>query len=332
MRRLRRRRDRGAIAVLVALSMVALLGFTALGVDGGQVWSDRKQLQNGADAGALAIAQACAQGACGVYTSTADAYAKSNKLDGNATGTVTNLDTTAGSVTVQSSSTRTLLFAPVLGIPSANITASATATWQPIGGGTFIPLTISLCAFYAQTNPPAIVGDPIPTNTPMTIYYATPISSSLPISQDPSGACGSNPGAEPAGGFNWIGNQNKDCTATISAGGVIASQPGNTPKGCTWGSSLAGQTIQIPVFDYCVPSTGCANGANGSYHIYAIATFTITAYCFDTADYANVTQNCTGNYADHYISGYFVSFASIGSGWTTSGSPNLGTDQVSLTQ
>ena len=46
--------ERGQAIVLLAISIVVLLGFTALAIDGGMVFSDRRHAQNAADAAALA--------------------------------------------------------------------------------------------------------------------------------------------------------------------------------------------------------------------------------------------------------------------------------------
>ncbi len=81
----RERGERGSVAVIVAIAMLALMGFAGLAIDLGGAYSDRQQLQNGADAAALAIARSCEKGAC---VDTADFYAKANKLDGVATGRV----------------------------------------------------------------------------------------------------------------------------------------------------------------------------------------------------------------------------------------------------
>lgn len=51
------RDDRGATAVLVALSALVLMGFVALAVDSGILFSDRRQQQSAADGGALAAVQ-----------------------------------------------------------------------------------------------------------------------------------------------------------------------------------------------------------------------------------------------------------------------------------
>jgi Flp pilus assembly protein TadG len=47
------RSQKGQAAVLLILTMVVLLGFTALAVDGGRLYSDRRHAQNAADAAAL---------------------------------------------------------------------------------------------------------------------------------------------------------------------------------------------------------------------------------------------------------------------------------------
>ena len=51
------KREPGQIMVLLALGLVALLGFTALAVDLGMAYADRRQAQNAADAAALAGAR-----------------------------------------------------------------------------------------------------------------------------------------------------------------------------------------------------------------------------------------------------------------------------------
>ena len=84
-RRHQQQTDRGAILPLVAISMVVLLGMGAMVIDVGHLYAERRQLQNGADAAALAVAQSCAQGNCGPYTSMAQDYANLSARDGVST-------------------------------------------------------------------------------------------------------------------------------------------------------------------------------------------------------------------------------------------------------
>lgn len=62
--------ERGAVATIVAvlLGMGVILGFTALSVDVGSIMWERRQLQNGADAAAFALAQSCAENATACTT------------------------------------------------------------------------------------------------------------------------------------------------------------------------------------------------------------------------------------------------------------------------
>jgi hypothetical protein len=50
--------EKGQALILIAFGIVALIGFTALAVDGGRVFSDRRNAQNAADTSALAAALA----------------------------------------------------------------------------------------------------------------------------------------------------------------------------------------------------------------------------------------------------------------------------------
>ena len=87
MRRMKHRDERGATAVVLALLMVVMVGFTALAVDVGALRWDQKQLQNGADAAALAVANDCAKGKCGDQQTTASGLANAN-TPGTGTDTV----------------------------------------------------------------------------------------------------------------------------------------------------------------------------------------------------------------------------------------------------
>ncbi len=74
MERKNLKREQGQIIVILALALVALLGFTALAVDVGMAFSDRRNDQNVADSIALAGAQAAARYAIEVYKTDASGY------------------------------------------------------------------------------------------------------------------------------------------------------------------------------------------------------------------------------------------------------------------
>lgn len=77
-RALLRGNDRGAVGVLVGVLVGGgvLLGMGALVIDVGEMYVERAQLQNGADAAALAVAKSCALGECD--ESQATTYANRN--------------------------------------------------------------------------------------------------------------------------------------------------------------------------------------------------------------------------------------------------------------
>ena len=54
--------ERGQVIVLIAIGLVGLLGFAALAIDGGMVYSHRRQAQNAADAASMAAALAKVKG------------------------------------------------------------------------------------------------------------------------------------------------------------------------------------------------------------------------------------------------------------------------------
>ena len=58
-----KRTEQGQAIVLIALSIVVLIAFTGLAIDGGNVFSDRRQAQNAADTAAISSALSLARGA-----------------------------------------------------------------------------------------------------------------------------------------------------------------------------------------------------------------------------------------------------------------------------
>ena len=87
MRRLKS--ERGGVAVFVAILLVVVFGMGALVVDVGQIYWERRQLQTGAEAAALAVAQDCVDGVLScdgvgtdVLATAAQPYADLNSADG----------------------------------------------------------------------------------------------------------------------------------------------------------------------------------------------------------------------------------------------------------
>jgi Flp pilus assembly protein TadG len=159
------REDSGVVAVLVALLLVVLMAAVAITVDVGGLMLRRREMVNGADAGALAAAQSCgdASGTFGDPESMADQYAAKNvpvSDNGISGGIIMGTDpvsgqpwtvgctpagsSSSGHVTVRYTSAQSLYFAPVLGFHStSDVTTQATASWGGAGGGSPVPLVFS---------------------------------------------------------------------------------------------------------------------------------------------------------------------------------------------
>ncbi|GAA3639270.1 TadE/TadG family type IV pilus assembly protein [Microlunatus ginsengisoli] len=307
-------RERGAVAVVVAILMVALLGMAALAVDVGGLWAKRRQLQNGADAGALAIAQACAKGACGSTSATANSYASSNVNDGAATGTV--LELTAGKVTVRTADTQQHWFARIWGSNDSNVHAQATAVWGGPNAGATFPLAFSVCEWNWQNGGPGGLD--------------STVQRKIVLTKTSTSNCVGPSGNVVPGGFGWVDPTSGTCTIASLVNGWITSSTGNTPpNGCNPSNfdALVGKTVLIPVFDNY---TGTGN--NASYHVYGYAAFRFTGYYF-SGQYKNWPTSgvagCSGS--ERCIAGYFTRYVDLNEVLTTDGGgPSLGLSIISL--
>lgn len=126
--------ERGQVIVIAALLIVFLVGMTALAVDVGSMYQERRHVQNTADSAALAGAQDLPE-APGEAVQTAIAYATLNGVN------VTESDVILSNTYLPSDSLfefdtirvvptgveAQLFFAPVLNVDSTTVTAAATA-------------------------------------------------------------------------------------------------------------------------------------------------------------------------------------------------------------
>ncbi|MGI9610573.1 MAG: pilus assembly protein TadG-related protein [Acidimicrobiia bacterium] len=148
--------DEGVTLVFVAISLVALLALTAFAIDFGRMWEERRQLQNGADAAALAIAEDCARNLCGgLYDeyAVAEIYVDDNARDNAANAWLIDLDLTAQTVTVHNRTEDPggdhkfdMLFAGAVGFDGFTVGAKATVAWGGLATPVAtIPIIISEC-------------------------------------------------------------------------------------------------------------------------------------------------------------------------------------------
>lgn len=329
MRRLTRDKanENGAISVIVAILMVTLLGFVAIAVDVGVIYSERAQLQNGADASAIALAQKCARNAadpaCSTTSTLATSLANQNALDGMSKVHTIELDTTARKVSVTTSAKEpggtdnsvSLFFADVLGVPTKEVGARASAVWgSPKAGRTAFPLAFSICQ----------VKDNIGGSLQLLQEHGK--NANADCNYGPSGAA-------VQGGFGWLVQDAGKCGGTIdlavSEGG---SDPGNNaPGNCTtelnrWASDItAGRDVIVllPVFNKV-----SGTGAGAIYGLVSFAAFKVTGWKFSggtglpyefrseksTTTGVTTATECKGECRG--VIGSFVKYVSLADGYT----------------
>lgn len=288
-----RRRDEGAVAVIVAIVLLVFVAAVALAVDVGGLMLHRRGLVNSSDAAALSAARTCARGGFDDHGSTEDASdtaALANSLIavGETTGTnildMTTCGETSGHVTVGYTSQQSLFFAPVLGFNSESpVTTEATASWG-LGANGAMPLVMTGSLVSTCPKPPP-QGPNTPGQPQCGTWYDNDSLNNGNfgyIDLDPRGwntpqgdctAAGS-PGAsqledwvvgdEPTSvSLNWL-NPTFACSVSGAKGG---------DKSSVWGAidSMSGQVRDFPIawdgcgtgpYVWCVP-TGTAAPAQG---------------------------------------------------------------------
>lgn len=150
-----RRREEGAVAIIVALVLLMFVAAVALAVDVGGLMLHRRGLVNSSDAAALSAARTCARGGFDDHGSSedaADTAALANSLitDAEAHGVIniipslsTTCGETSGHVTVGYTSEQSLFFAPVLGFNGESpVHTEASASWG-LGSNNPVPLVLS---------------------------------------------------------------------------------------------------------------------------------------------------------------------------------------------
>ncbi len=322
-----KRDDTGASAVLLGLLMVPLIGGLAISVDVGMLLSERAQLQNGADAAALAVGADCAdESGCSQSVAIANQFADLNTVDGTAFAFDPTFPTsTSATVVARTEQADGGIgvrhpFAQFIGFTETTVTAEATVEWGSPRAGFVLPLALAYCEF-------AGVNKEVRT----LIQY------------DNNKPCKGPTGQPIAGGFGWLDQLPNRCEAYIDLDDpLVGSDPGNDPpKNCDdLFSTLEGTTVLIPVYDCSIPAGkpgGCSNGLNGQkgeYRIWAFAAFHVTGWKFTGNAANNIMNNpdplapaCTGNCRG--IQGYFQEWVEVGGDWELGG-PGLGVSIVRL--
>lgn len=268
------KQDDGNALVMVGLSMVAIMGFSALAIDVGVMLTARNQLQNAADAAALA-------GASGLIDSQAEAtnraitYAAANTCL-NQPVVITGSDVTfptASQIRVQALRPVNLFFANVLGMNLANIDAVAVAELGTLSGSSKIKP-------WAIPDSNYVVGEQILLKAGELGAPATNASYFYPVNFPPINKGTPIPGAQ-AYGENIMNGS----SVPIEIGDILQVEPGNMvgptkqgvdylisqDPGAYWDDSLGGVTnsahpgysspriIKIPFYDRNDPPSSGRN-------------------------------------------------------------------------
>lgn len=212
MKRNRRTNERGAVLVMVSLSLASMLAVMGLVIDGSHVFAERRQMQNAADAAAMAGARAYEEMTAGqesTIRTAAVAAAVANGADAATvncrlvdevlvdvgacptlnTGLAATIKLAAAGVRVTVSATKPTTFMKVVGIDDFSANASAAATVQGLRSG---PSPFVMCA--VGDSDPRANGDGQP------IAILLPDNSTNPLAvghtfelQDPTAVgCGQN--------------------------------------------------------------------------------------------------------------------------------------------
>jgi hypothetical protein len=328
--------QRGAVGVVVALLLVALLGFAALALDVGRIYAEKAQLQNGADAAALGVAQICAANSadsrCETMSSVGQMLTSANANDGLSELQELVVEKSVGSVTVKTDAHELgrapndipMLFAPALGIDSVSVNASAIARWGgPSAGSAPFAIAFSQCEIDSR---PSVDGS-------LKFLRAHGVGSN-------DKACTStSSGQELPGGFGWLVQEPKlSCSVSITlASPLEVGDPGSNFKtGCEavleyWKKQLEkGEPVIafFPVFDKIV---------DGQYRIEAFAAFDVRGWNFynGTGKFAlSEAQSFmpSSGYSETGFIGKFVEYVAIDDSMEFGGSTKYGAKIVSLTE
>jgi hypothetical protein len=314
----------GAVAIIVAISLIVLFGMGALVLDVGNLYWERRQLQVGAEAGALAAAQDLASGdGMPVATASARTYTSENNTRDAFMENIT--QPTSNSVKVQtvtgSESGQGVIssfLASIIGTDEYFARASAVATWGGIGSATTIPLTFSKCEWDVMTG--GNIAN-LPTGERMVYFHSSQSAKTL-------NSCGGPANQNHPGGFGWLSPSGGQCEAEVVQGEVDTDVGNNVPNACSSAhiQGLLGQTVIMPIF-----SSVSLQGSKATYNIIGFAALEVTGFRFSGNKDFNAPGDkgpCDGN--DRCITGKFVAYYDLGEEPDAS-APDLGAYTISLT-
>jgi hypothetical protein len=300
------KRENGQAMVLTVLFLAGLIGMSALVLDVGSWFREKRQLQLTADAAALAGAQAL-PGSPSNATSIAFQYAQTNgrPVTANDVSIMSDLSSN-DSIKVDAKSTAPGFFSKLFGINSVGVGASATARAGLAAQALYVaPMVVS-------KDHPLLAGTGCPCYKQQTTLdfgsMGAPGAFGMLNLQGGNGTPGTSAEASwILSGFDKylpLGTYNSDPGAKFASGGQIQSAL----------NARLGTVLLFPVFD-----TLTGNGSNAQYNIIGWVGFYLTGY---TAQGNNAT-----------LTGYFTHFIAKGiQASTGTTQPDFGVRVIQLTQ
>lgn len=319
--------EHGAVAIVVALTLVILIGATAFTVDLGTMHLQRRHHQNSADSGALAIAQDCARRSCpddeNVRASQYTGLNEDQNVDpGNFGPSETRAEfLSPGTVQVTVSGNNAPIFRGVLQQGDREVAASATAVWgTPRRLNALLPITFSACEYdylVSQTttgDPDDLPGPPEPW-PPESAEAVFRLKSS---NWDEEGfPCARGPAAQvEPGSWGWLQPNVSPCGTLTEVGQRAATSTGVSPE-CRdlWPEFLA-NVVYLPIYSAtCRNQTGecdpSAAGSNTYFEIEGYVGFYLTGYGFPGLTQSSIfpgsSKSCGGGLGQNpCIIGFFV--------------------------
>jgi hypothetical protein len=310
--------ERGAVGTIFAmlLGTGVLLGMLALVIDIGLLYAEREELQSGADAAAIAVAQECAQDRSLAGCSETDmiavakTFANRNARDGKSnilevcgtlgalepcgdpignltdcipatpTGTAPYVEVRTGTEMADGDFIYPPTFAQTLsgngGYQGSTVRACARATLGTPARG--MALTFSHCEWAYWTNSGAKVanGPDFVPGTSVEVVLKTHDSQNPP----PPGCEAEEPGSDAPGAFGWTNRISKSGCETELFNGVYSTETGNdAPNACRDALDDATKPGARPtVFYIPIFESVTGTGANTKYKVSMVAAFVPTGY------------------------------------------------------
>ncbi len=350
--------ERGAVGVLVAvlIGTGVLFGMGALVVDVGQLYQNRAELQNGADAAALAVAKSCITGTCTPSVAAQYANANASRLTGGtadvnlvcgsgslggcpaSTGRITDcpappaagtnyVDVHTSTELANGSHLLPPVFARALAghgtYQGSTVYACAQAEWGAPSTLTSVGITISACTWDQATNtgatfPPPPPATPAASFDQVLVQHGNTSDTGCPT--EPAGADG-------PGNFGFTTGPNP-CSVSVT-GNTYPGNTGANANQCQTALYNAWSTRSVVYLPVYVSAAGPGN--NLTFTLKGFAAFVVTGYYFPgqvkESDWLNSANNCKGS--SFCLNGYFTQglIPTLGS----LGGTNLGAYIVRLT-